>query len=63
MLPVLLFRTQVVHMFVDFVQIVVDRFSTYRGWQMYLSLWLHMEIKLLSYDLSLRTCFAVVLQL
>jgi len=29
-----------------------------------LSLWLHnMEIKLLSYDLSLRACFAVVLQL
>jgi len=49
--------------FVVFVQIVVDRFSTYRGWQIYLSLWLHMEIKLFSCDLSSRTCFAVELQL
>jgi len=53
----------VVHISVGFVKIVVDRFSIYRGWQIYLSLWLHMEIKLLSYDLSLRTCFVVVLQL
>jgi len=31
-------------MFIGFVQIVVDRFSTYRGWWIYVSLWLHMEI-------------------
>jgi len=31
-------------MFVGFVQIVVDRFSTCRGWSIYFSLWLHMEI-------------------
>jgi len=49
--------------FVGFVQIVVDRLCTYQGWKIYLSLWLHMEFKLLSYDLSPRTCFAVALQL
>ena len=50
-------------MFVGFVQIVIDRFSTYRTMVNYFSLWLHMEIKLFSYDLSSRTCFAVALQL
>jgi len=53
---------QVVHVFVGFVQIVVDRLCTYRGWKVYLSLWLHMEVKS-SYDLSPRTCFTVALQL
>jgi len=48
--------------FVDFVQIVVDRFSTYREWYIHLSSWLHMEIKLFSYDLSSCTGFAVELQ-
>jgi len=31
-LPNLLQFTKVVHVFVGFVQIVVDRFSTYRRW-------------------------------
>jgi len=47
---------------VVFVQIVVDRFGTYRTMVNYLSLWLHMEIKLFSYDLSSRACFAVALR-
>jgi len=33
------------------------------GWKIYLSLWLHMEIKLFSYDFSSRICFAVALHL
>jgi len=53
----------VVHVFVGFVQIVVDRFSTYRGWYVYPSLLLHMEIKLFYYDLSSCTCFAIGLHL
>ena len=53
----------VVHVFVGFVQIVVDRFSTYRGWYVYPSLLLHMEIKLFYYDLSSCTCFDVGLHL
>jgi len=52
-----------VHVFVVFVQIVVDSFSTYRGLRIYLSLWLHMEIKLVCYDLPSHTCFTVELQL
>jgi len=48
--------------FVGFVQIFVA-LALIEGWYIYLSLWLHMEIKLFSYDLSSRTCFAVVLQL
>ena len=51
-------------MFVGFIQIVVA-LALVGGWYIYLSLWLHMEIKLFFYDLSSRTstCFAVVLQL
>jgi len=49
-------------MFVGFVKIVVAS-ALIEGWKIYLSLWLHMEIKLFSYDFSSRTCFAVALQL
>jgi len=52
-----------VHVFVGFIHGVVDRINTYRGWQINLSLWLHVDIKLFSYDLSSCTCFAVELQL
>jgi len=45
-------------MFVGFVQIFLDPLLS-----KFISLWLNMEIKLFSYDLSSCTCLAVELQL
>jgi len=55
-------RTRVFY-FAYFIQIVVDPFSTYRGWKSYLGSWLHMEIKPFSCYLSTCTRFAVELEL
>jgi len=40
--------------FVRFVQVAVDRFSTYRGWQIYLCLWLLLR----SFTMYLFCCYA-----
>jgi len=52
-----------VHVFVRFVLVIVERFSIHRFWQIHLSLWLNMENTLFSYNLSSCTFFAVDLQL
>jgi len=45
--------------FVGVVQIVVDRFSTYRRWSIYVSLWLHVVL-LRSFIMYLFYCWATI---
>jgi len=52
------------HMFVGFVQTVVDHFSTFREWLIYLSLWLYITWKLsfcLTNDFSSRSLLVLLL--